>query len=57
VSDLGVPVLMDFPAGHENPNLTIPLGTEVDLVVDESTGWITYAEDALEVAPSESSRP
>ena len=49
VSDLGVPVLMDFPAGHENPNLTIPLGTEVDLVVDETTGWIVYAEDALEV--------
>src|SRR3954463_2920488 len=56
VSDLGVPVLMDFPAGHENPNLTIPLGTEVDLVVDESTGWISYAEDALEVAPAEPSR-
>jgi muramoyltetrapeptide carboxypeptidase len=47
VSDLGVPVLMDFPAGHENPNLTIPLGTEVDLVVDDTTGWISYAEDAL----------
>jgi muramoyltetrapeptide carboxypeptidase len=49
VSDLGVPVLMDFPAGHENPNLTLPLGTEVDLVVDDMTGWISYAEDALEV--------
>jgi muramoyltetrapeptide carboxypeptidase len=48
VSDLGVPVLMDFPAGHENPNLTIPLGTEVELVVDETTGWICYAEDALD---------
>ena len=47
VSDLGVPVLMDFPAGHENPNLTLPIGTEVELVVDETTGWITYAEDAL----------
>src|SRR3954469_18715864 len=56
ISDLGVPVLMDFPAGHENPNLTIPLGTEVDLIVDESTGWISYGEDALEVAPSESGR-
>jgi muramoyltetrapeptide carboxypeptidase len=56
VSDLGVPVLMDFPAGHENPNLTIPLGTEVDLVVDDTTGWITYAEDALE-APAPSSPP
>ena len=48
VSDLGVPVLMDFPAGHENPNLTLPLGTEVELVVDDTTGWISYAEDALE---------
>ena len=55
VSDLGVPVLMDFPAGHENPNLTIPLGTEVELVVDDTTGWISYAEDALEVPSASSS--
>lgn len=54
VSDLGVPVLMDFPAGHENPNLTIPLGTEVELVVDETTGWIMYAEDALELPAASS---
>jgi muramoyltetrapeptide carboxypeptidase len=47
VSDLDVPVLMDFPAGHEIPNLTVPLGTEVELVVEEETGWIQYYEDAL----------
>lgn len=47
VSDLDVPVLMDFPAGHEIPNLTLPLGTEVELVVEEETGWIQYREDAL----------
>ena len=47
ISDLNVPVCMDFPAGHENPNLTIPFGTEVELVVDEGRGWITYKEDAL----------
>ena len=47
VSDLDIPVLMDFPAGHEVPNLTIPFGTEVELFVDEMTGWITYKEDAL----------
>src|SRR5947207_931724 len=47
VSDLEVPILMDFPAGHEVPNLTLPLGTEVDLVANESTGWISYREDAL----------
>jgi len=50
VSDLEVPILMDFPAGHEVPNLTLPLGTEVELVVDETTGWISYREDALSSA-------
>jgi muramoyltetrapeptide carboxypeptidase len=50
VSDLGVPVIMDFPAGHDNPNLTLPLGTEVELVAEEATGWIVYREDALLVA-------
>jgi muramoyltetrapeptide carboxypeptidase len=47
ISDLEVPVLMDFPAGHENPNLTLPFGTEIELVVEEQRGWISYAEDAL----------
>lgn len=49
VSDLDVPVLMDLPAGHEIPNLTLPLGTEVELVVEEESGWIQYHEDALVV--------
>jgi muramoyltetrapeptide carboxypeptidase LdcA involved in peptidoglycan recycling len=48
VADLGVPVLMDFPAGHDSPNLTLPLGTEVEIVVDEPTGWIVHREDALD---------
>ena len=52
IADLDVPVLMDFPAGHENPNLTIPFGTEVELVAEEQRGWITYREDALIPAPS-----
>ena len=47
VSDLGVPILMDFPAGHEVPNLTLPFGTEVELVADDTTGWLVYREDAL----------
>ena len=47
IADLGVPVLMDFPAGHDSPNLTLPLGTEVELVVEETTGWLVYREDAL----------
>lgn len=52
ISDLDVPVLMDFPAGHENPNLTIPFGTEVELIVEDQRGWIVYREDALTPAPS-----
>ncbi|HVE77495.1 MAG TPA: LD-carboxypeptidase [Gemmatimonadaceae bacterium] len=47
VSDLDVPIVMDFPAGHEVPNLTLPVGTEVELVAEETTGWLTYREDAL----------
>jgi muramoyltetrapeptide carboxypeptidase len=47
LADLDVPILMDFPAGHEVPNLTLPIGTDVELVVDEVTGWLTYREDAL----------
>ena len=50
ISDLDVPVLMDFPAGHENPNLTLPFGTEVELTVEDQHGWISYREDAL-IAP------
>lgn len=47
VSDLDVPILMDFPAGHEVPNLTLPFGTEVELVADGTSGWLSYKEDAL----------
>jgi len=47
VSDMSVPVLTDFPAGHEVPNLTLPLGTDVELVAEEATGWLVYREDAL----------
>ena len=45
--DFEGPILMDFPAGHEAPNLTLPLGTQVELFADESTGWLAYREDAL----------
>jgi muramoyltetrapeptide carboxypeptidase len=50
VSDLNIPILMDFPAGHEAPNLTLPLGTEMELVTEDSTGWLSYREDALAFA-------
>lgn len=47
IADLDVPILTDFPAGHEVPNLTLPLGTEVELVADADTGWVAYREEAL----------
>jgi muramoyltetrapeptide carboxypeptidase len=47
LADLEVPILMDFPAGHEVPNLTLPMGTEVELVVDQLSGWLSYKEEAL----------
>ncbi len=47
VSDLDLPILMDFPAGHEVPNLTLPFGTEVELVAEGATGWLSYKDDAL----------
>jgi muramoyltetrapeptide carboxypeptidase len=52
IADLGVPVLMDFPAGHDSPNLTLPIGTEVELVAEEATGWLVYREDALDASSS-----
>ena len=47
VSDLGVPVLMDFPAGHKHPNVSLPLGTEMELACEPETGWLRYREPAL----------
>lgn len=47
VADLGVPVLMNFPAGHKQPNLTLPLGTAMELVAEPESGWLRYAEPAL----------
>jgi muramoyltetrapeptide carboxypeptidase len=46
--DRDIPIVLDFPAGHAFPNLTLPLGTRVELRADESLGgWLRYAEDAL----------
>jgi muramoyltetrapeptide carboxypeptidase len=47
VSDLGIPVLMNFPAGHKHPNISLPLGTEMELVCDAESGWLRYNEPAL----------
>ena len=52
VADLGIPIITDFPAGHEVPNLTLPIGTEVELVAEDQTGWLVYKEDALSSTPA-----
>jgi muramoyltetrapeptide carboxypeptidase len=52
VGDLGIPIITDFPAGHEVPNLTLPIGTEVELVAEDQTGWLVYKEDALSSSPT-----
>ena len=57
LSDLNVPILMDFPAGHEVPNLTLPIGTEVELVAEETTGWLVYREDALAADAASAAAP
>jgi muramoyltetrapeptide carboxypeptidase len=53
VSDQEIPILMDFPAGHDSPNLTLPLGTEVELAADDTTGWLAYRDDALVSVPGD----
>lgn len=47
VSDLGVPVLMNFPAGHKHPNISLPLGTAMELACEGESGWLRYLEPAL----------
>jgi len=47
VSDLDVPVITDFPAGHEMPNIALPFGTPVELVAAGDAAWLNYADDAL----------
>lgn len=47
VSDLGVPVLMNFPAGHKHPNVSLPLGTGMELVCEPDAAWLRYHEPAL----------
>jgi hypothetical protein len=32
--------------------LTLPIGTEVELVAEETSGWLVYREDALATAAS-----
>jgi muramoyltetrapeptide carboxypeptidase len=42
-----VPILTSFPAGHDEPNFTLPFGTQVELVAAEGSGYIRYKESAL----------
>lgn len=41
LGDLGVPVLMGFPAGHGEQNITLPLGVRVRMDVDKAgLAWL-----------------
>ena len=46
-SDLGVPVLENFPTGHARDNATLPLGVMVELDADEKN--LTILEDPVAV--------
>ena len=49
LADLDIPILTDFPAGHEVPNLTLPLGTEVELVAEEQDGMARLSRGCAEL--------
>lgn len=42
VADYSFPVLFNFPAGHVDDNLTLPIGRNVTLSVDSSAGTIDF---------------
>lgn len=46
-SKVDVPILTSFPAGHDSPNMTLPLGAQVELVAMEGSGYLRYKESAL----------
>jgi len=45
LGDLGVPVLMGFPAGHGEENITLPLGVRVRM--DAERGELLYLESGV----------
>lgn len=40
--ELDIPVIFDFPCGHEFPNASLYLGREIEISVDEKGGKITF---------------
>jgi muramoyltetrapeptide carboxypeptidase len=39
---LGIPVMFNFPCGHEHPNASIYLGRQVEMSVGESGGMLRF---------------
>ncbi|MEW6056159.1 MAG: LD-carboxypeptidase [Bdellovibrionota bacterium] len=39
-----IPILYDFPAGHGKPQLTFPIGCEVELVADQARPELVFLE-------------
>ncbi len=48
-ADLGVPVVVNFPAGHQPFNTTFPIGAEAEL--DASAGTIRLLENPVQIPP------
>ena len=46
VSGYSYPVLFDFPAGHVEYNLALPIGMEVELVVRKETGKVGFTSSS-----------
>lgn len=42
VSDRNIPVIFDFPAGHDQPNLCLPLHTPVEIIVDPQQSSVSW---------------
>ncbi|MCT6632017.1 hypothetical protein N4E61_15160, partial [Staphylococcus aureus] len=49
VTERQIPVLYDFPAGHGNPQATIPLGVEVELVAAEKNPHLCFREAGVKL--------
>lgn len=43
-----IPILYNFPAGHGNPQITFPLGTNIELLCKSSTCAVTFLESGTQ---------
>ena len=41
-AEYDIPILFDFPAGHEDENVALILGREIELKVTKETGQVNF---------------